>query len=125
MKTTRRRFACVLTLTLAFGATMTVSAQTTTYPTKPIRIIVPFGPGGPSDGMGRVVGRELQAAWGQPVIVDNRVGAGGGLGAELVARGPADGYTLLMGTIGPQVFNPSIYARQERVAVCRTLRDQL
>ena len=111
MKTTRCRFACALTLTLAFGATMTVSAQTATYPTKPIRIIVPFGPGGPSDLMARVVGRQLQAAWRQPVIVDNRVGAGGGVGAELVAKGPADGYTLLMGTIGTQVFNPSIYAR--------------
>ncbi len=70
------------------------------YPAKPIRVVVPFPSGGPSDIVGRVVSQKLSEAWGQPVIVDNRAGAGGVIGTEFVAKGPADGYQILHGTIG-------------------------
>jgi len=70
------------------------------YPAKPIRVVVPFPSGGPSDIVGRVVSQKLSEAWGQPVIVDNRAGAGGAIGTEYVAKGPADGYQILHGTIG-------------------------
>lgn len=70
------------------------------YPAKPIRVVVPFPAGGPSDLVGRVVGQKLSEAWNQPVIVDNRAGAGGVIGTEFVAKGPADGYQILHGTIG-------------------------
>ncbi|HWP86752.1 MAG TPA: tripartite tricarboxylate transporter substrate binding protein, partial [Burkholderiales bacterium] len=70
------------------------------YPAKPIRVVVPFPSGGPSDIVGRVVSQKLSEAWGQPVIVDNHAGAGGVIGTEYVAKGPADGYQILHGTIG-------------------------
>ena len=70
------------------------------YPAKPIRVVVPFPSGGPSDIVGRVVSQKLSEAWGQPVIVDNRAGGGGVIGTEYVAKGPADGYQILHGTIG-------------------------
>jgi len=77
----------------------TANAQAQAYPSKPIRWIVPFPPGGSTDILARVVGQKLTEAWGQQVIVENRGGAGGTLGAAEAARSPADGYTLLMGAI--------------------------
>ncbi|RYG07602.1 MAG: tripartite tricarboxylate transporter substrate binding protein, partial [Burkholderiales bacterium] len=67
------------------------------WPTKPVRIVVPFTPGGTTDILARAVAPELTKAFGQPFVVDNRAGAGGNVGADLVAKAPADGYTLLMG----------------------------
>ena len=79
------------------------------YPTKPMRMIVPFSPGGPNDLVARVVGQKLTDSWGQTLIIDNRGGAGGNIGVTLAARAPADGYTLLM--VGLHfVVNPSLYA---------------
>jgi tripartite-type tricarboxylate transporter receptor subunit TctC len=72
----------------------------TPYPAKPVRIIVPFPPGGPTDVVTRTIGPRLSEALGQPVIIDNRAGAGGMAGTEQASKAPADGYTLLMGTIG-------------------------
>jgi tripartite-type tricarboxylate transporter receptor subunit TctC len=88
-------------------------AQTTTasYPNKPIRLVVPFTPGGSTDILARAIGQELTKAWGQSVIVDNVPGAGGSIGAEKVAKAPADGYTLLMGHIGTLAVNPSLYPK--------------
>lgn len=79
------------------------------YPTKPIRFVVPQPPGGGADIVGRIVALKLQEALGQQVIVDNRSGAGGIVGTELVARAPADGYTLLLGYTGVLTINPSLH----------------
>ena len=81
------------------------------YPSKPIRLVVPFTPGGSTDILARAIGQELTKAWGQSVIVDNVPGAGGAIGAEKVARAAPDGYTLLMGHIGTLAVNPSLYPK--------------
>jgi tripartite-type tricarboxylate transporter receptor subunit TctC len=71
------------------------------YPARPIRIIYPFAAGSGNDGVARVVAQRLSAAWGQPVVVENRIGVGGTIGAEVVAKSPPDGYTLLISTDTP------------------------
>ncbi|MDW5442492.1 tripartite tricarboxylate transporter substrate binding protein [Polaromonas sp. SM01] len=86
------------------------SAQSS-WPTKPVRIVVPFAPGGTTDILARAIAPELSKAFGQPFIVDNRAGAGGNVGADIVAKSPADGYTLLMGTVGTHGINKSLYAK--------------
>src|SRR6185503_12274911 len=70
------------------------------YPAKPVRVVVPFPPGGPTDVVARGIAQKMTEGLGQTVVIENRGGAGGALGTELVAKSPADGYTLLMGTIG-------------------------
>jgi tripartite-type tricarboxylate transporter receptor subunit TctC len=84
-------------------------AQPSNWPNRPIRLVVPFTPGGSTDILARSIGLELTKAWGQPVVIDNVPGAGGSLGADRVAKAPADGYTLLMGHIGTLAVTPSIY----------------
>ena len=79
------------------------------YPTKPIRLVVPFVPGGPTDIQGRMLGEKLGQRLGQQVIVDNRGGAGGNIGMEITARAPADGYTLVIATVGTWAVNPHLY----------------
>jgi tripartite-type tricarboxylate transporter receptor subunit TctC len=81
------------------------------YPKKPIRIIVPFPAGGTSDVLARMVGQKLNAAWGQPVIVENRAGANGNIGADLVAKSEADGYTLLLMDVGNLAISPTLYPK--------------
>lgn len=87
------------------------AAQGHAYPAKPVRIIVPFPAGGTADSIPRIVAEQLQARWGQPVIVDNRPGVGGNLGAEAVFRAEADGYTLLASPPGPLAVNTSLYKK--------------
>ena len=89
---------------------LTSAAHAQQYPTKPIRIIVPFVPGGATDILARLVGARFHAAWGQPVLVENRSGAGGNIGAELAAKAPPDGYTLLMNSASATV-NVTLYPK--------------
>ena len=79
------------------------------YPAKAIRVVVPFPPGGTSDIIGRTLGQRLSEAWKQPVIMDNRAGVAGSIGAALAAKSPPDGYTLLVGNVGPVAINNQIY----------------
>lgn len=81
------------------------------YPTKPIRLVVPFTPGGSTDVLARAIGQELTMAWGQSVVVENVPGAGGAIGADKVAKAAPDGYTLLMGHIGTLAVNPYIFPK--------------
>jgi tripartite-type tricarboxylate transporter receptor subunit TctC len=81
------------------------------YPSRPIRVIVPFPAGGAADALPRIVAERLAARWGQPVIVENRAGASGSIGAEAVARAEPDGYTLLSTPPAPLVINPSLYTK--------------
>lgn len=82
-----------------------------TYPSRPIRMIVPFAPGGTLDTVGRVVGQKLSEAWGQPVVIDNRTGAGGNIGQDLGAKSPPDGYTLVLSSFGPMIISPFVYSK--------------
>ncbi len=100
----------IMTLAAALCCIGAATAQTS-YPTRPIRMVVPFTPGGSTDILARSIGMELSKAWGQPVIIDNVPGAGGSIGADKVAKAPADGYTLLMGHIGTLAVNPSLYPK--------------
>src|SRR4249920_1480792 len=88
-----------------------VAAQTyaQVWPAKPIKWIVPFAPGGTTDILARTIGEKLAIALGQPVIIENKPGAGGGLGADFVAKAAPDGYTILGGTISTNAINASLY----------------
>src|SRR6187397_1496030 len=119
---TVRRHLLVLLAAAAPLIPSTVSAQTpapTTgaWPSKPVRIVVPFAPGGTTDILARALAPELGKAFGQSFIVENKPGAGGNTGADLVAKSPPDGYTLLMGTVGTQAINPALYPKMPYDAV--------
>ena len=102
--TTVARF--IVTLLVALAA---ASVQGQGYPSKAIRIIVPYTPGGTSDILARSIGQKLHEAWGRPVVVENRAGANGNIGANLVARSQADGYTLLLADVGALAISPSVF----------------
>lgn len=80
-----------------------------TYPTKPIKIVVPFPAGGTSDVLARIVGQKMTESWGQPVVIENRPGSSGNLGADLVAKSPADGHTLVLMDVGNLVISPALF----------------
>ena len=86
-------------------------AQAQTFPTKPVRIVVPQTPGGASDALARIVGQKLSEKWGQPVVIENRAGAGGNIGMDAVAKATGDGHTLLMSYVGSHAINVSIYKK--------------
>ncbi len=102
------RFAWVVAIGLALGA---VDALAQTYPTKPIRIIVPFPPVGAADILTRTIGQKLTEAWGPQIIVENRPGVGGNLGVELAAKAPPDGYTAVMAAVTTNAIGMSTYAK--------------
>ena len=101
----------LLRITLATACMLAASAATAqTYPSKPIKIVVPFAPGGTSDILARALGPHITTAWGQPVLVENRTGANGNVGADYVAKSAPDGYTMLLSDVGALAINPSVYA---------------
>ena len=111
-----RRTVCVclcfvLTSVAAQAAAQSPSKSSATYPSKPIRIVVTYPPGGPTDFVARALGQKFTEAWSQPVIVDNRAGAGGVVGTEVVARAAPDGYTLLLGTSAGLAINPALTSK--------------
>jgi len=108
---TRHVWVALLVGFAAQGALARERAAPESYPTKPIRFIVPFPPGGPTDILARILGQKLAERWGQPVPVDNRGGANGIIGAELAARSPADGHTLFLGTTSILTISSSLYAK--------------
>ena len=108
----RAIFATLAAVGLALQSIATVQAQAPiAYPSKPIKLVVPFPAGGPLDAAGRAIGQKLHEAWGQPVVVENKPGAGGNIGADAVAKSPADGYTLVMGALSTHAVNPHLYAK--------------
>jgi tripartite-type tricarboxylate transporter receptor subunit TctC len=86
-----------------------VAAQSPAFPNRPVKIVVPQTPGGASDALARIMSQKLAEKWGQPVVVENRAGAGGNVGMEAVLAAPADGYTLLMTYVGTQAINGALY----------------
>ena len=106
---TSKPFALALIFAMATLSCASVQAQA--FPNRPVTLVVPFPPGGGSDTGGRIIAEQLGKRWGQPVIVDNRGGAAGQIGADFVAKAPRDGYTLLLGNIGTQAINPSLYPK--------------
>ena len=90
------------------AATTSPLAQAQAYPARPVKLVVPYPPGGSADILGRAIGQKLSDQLGQPVVVENRPGAGTAVGTEFVARSPADGYTLLLGTVSSHAMNPAL-----------------
>ena len=106
-----RRTALVLPMYAAIFLIASPTWAQTSWPTRPVRIVVPFAPGGTTDILARAMAPELQKAFGQPFVVENRTGAGGNIGADVVAKSAPDGYTLLMGTVGTHGINKALYSR--------------
>ncbi|QQX85930.1 tripartite tricarboxylate transporter substrate binding protein [Cupriavidus necator] len=104
-------FSALAAGAFAFGATMPGIAGALEFPAKPVRIIVPYPPGGTTDMVARLIGEQLATQWKQSVVVDNRPGAGGIVGTGTAAKSTADGYTLLMGSVGEFGINPALYKK--------------
>lgn len=119
MRSFSRRWASILSLVSLFGALTAgiyeqAAAQPSTtapYPSKPIRFVVPYPPGGPLDQVARALAEKMREAFGQPVVVENRAGAGGNIGADQVAKSAADGYSILMGAVATHAINPALYPK--------------
>jgi tripartite-type tricarboxylate transporter receptor subunit TctC len=116
VRTTTKETTMTSILRIAVGATMAAlaccgSAQAQSWPTKPVRVVVAFTAGGTTDILTRNVGQQLGERLRQPFVVDNKPGAGGNLGTEFVVRAPADGYTLMVNSVGPIAVNPTLYPK--------------
>ncbi|MBC5783858.1 tripartite tricarboxylate transporter substrate binding protein [Ramlibacter sp. USB13] len=105
-----KKIASALALALAAAGACAQGAAAG-WPSRPVTVVVPFPPGGGTDTGARIVAEQLAKKWGQPVVIDNKGGAAGQIGADVVAKAKPDGYTLLMGNIGTQAINPSLYAK--------------
>ena len=113
----RARFLLAITLLVSVAAPNAAAQSAAAYPNRAVRLVIPFPPGGPLDIIGRVIAQKAGDAWGQSVVVDNRPGAGGNIGADLVAKSPPDGYTILMGALSTHAVNPSLYGKMPYDAV--------
>lgn len=112
----------IVTAAAAIGCGLSMSPATaqpaaTTFPEKPLRILVTFTTGGAPDILARILSEKLSATWGQPVVVDNKPGAGGNTGADFVAKAAGDGYTIVVGTVGTHSINPALYSKMPYDAV--------
>ena len=105
------RIASMVLVAFLAGPADLLAAAADTFPTRPIRLVVTFPPGGPTDIIARTVAVKLQEDWAQPVVVDNRPGAGGNLGTDLVAKATPDGHTLVLGSLGPLAVAPHVYTK--------------
>jgi tripartite-type tricarboxylate transporter receptor subunit TctC len=112
----RTRLALCALLALAAVA-IAPGGAAQSYPSRPVKLVVPFPPGGPLDATGRLVAQKLTDTWGQPVVVENRPGAGGNIGADLVAKAAPDGYTILLGALSTHAVNPTLYPNMPYDAV--------
>ncbi len=110
-----RIMLCAVSAAVLAGFAASAIAQT--YPSRSIRFVVTFPPGGTTDILAREIGARMQESWKQTVVVDNRGGAGGNLGADIVAKAPPDGYTILLGTNGTHAINPSLYTKMPYDAI--------
>jgi tripartite-type tricarboxylate transporter receptor subunit TctC len=111
-RTISRLLALLVCGASLLGAATAVRAQPApAFPGKPMHIVVTFTPGGAPDILARLIGERLAAAWGQPVLIDNKPGAGGNSGADFVAKAPADGLTIVVGTVGTHAINGALYAK--------------
>src|SRR5690606_15912789 len=107
-----RKLICLSVIFACTGAVIQPAlAQEAQYPNTPARIIVPFPPGGTADAMPRIVAEKLSPRWGQPVIIENKPGAGGNLGAEALSRAEPDGYTLMSSPLGPVAANKFLFRK--------------
>ena len=109
--TTDHGVSAMLMAATMVSALVSLNANAQTYPSRPVRLVIPFGTGGSADISGRLTAQKLSEALGQTFVVDNRGGAGGILGTEVVARAAPDGYTLLLGSFGTHTANPSLYKK--------------
>jgi tripartite-type tricarboxylate transporter receptor subunit TctC len=107
----RRSLLCGLAATFLLSAAPLALAEAQPYPGKLIRFVVPYPPGGPLDAIARMLAEKMREGLGQQVIVDNRPGAGGNLGADMVAKAAPDGYTIVMGAVATHAINPTLFAR--------------
>jgi len=117
-RVTSRIGTCIITALLALlAAAMSVPVGAQAYPSRPVKLVVPFPPGGSLDITGRLIAQRLSEMWGQAVVVENKPGAGGNIGADFVAKSPPDGYTILLGALSTHAVNPNLYAKMPYDAV--------
>jgi tripartite-type tricarboxylate transporter receptor subunit TctC len=109
--TTRTRSAMLAGIVVAFTLAGGGAQAEDAYPTKPVRMVIPFAAGGPTDIVGRIMGARMGELLGQQFIIENRTGAGGNIGADAVSKSTADGYTLLMATVSTHAINPGLYKK--------------
>src|SRR5205807_1221311 len=109
MATRGTKLPALVCVALSFSLACHEAIAQDSYPSKPIRFVVPFAAGGPTDTVARVMGARMAELVGQPFVVENRAGAGGNIGADVVAKAPPDGYSLLMATVSTHAINPGLY----------------